>query len=247
MSAATGFIATFGRNDLRTVRRDSMLVTVMLGPFLYAAALWFLPALTDYLAHTYSFDLVPYRSAIVSAFCVLGPPLLLGAVLALQLVDERDQNTLAALRVTPVPPSTYPAYRAGMTIALTTFSVLASLAISRQVDVRTLVLGVPVALMAGLLAPVLGFTVSSLGRNKIEALAVMRVIGLAVFTVPMIPFFILDSPWQLAFGILPPYWPVRAFWSAYDGGSYWPYLAVGLLYNAATALLLLRVAARRLR
>jgi fluoroquinolone transport system permease protein len=39
-----GAITTFGRYDLRTVRRDSMLVTVLLGPFLYAAAPWFLPA-----------------------------------------------------------------------------------------------------------------------------------------------------------------------------------------------------------
>jgi fluoroquinolone transport system permease protein len=242
-----GALATFARNDLRTVRRDSMLVTVLLGPFLYAAALWFLPALTDYVARTYAFDLVPYRSAIVSAFCVLGPPLLLGAVLALQLLDERDQNTLAALRVTPLPPATYPAYRAGLTIALTTFSVLASLAISGQVNTRTLALSVPVALMAGLLAPVLGFVMSSLGRNKIEGLAVMRVIGLAVFTVPMIPFFMLDSPWELAFGVLPAYWPVRAFWSAFDGGSYWPYVVAGLLYNAALVVVFLRVVTRRLR
>jgi fluoroquinolone transport system permease protein len=242
-----GALATFARNDLRTVRRDSMLVTVLLGPFLYAAALWFLPALTGYVARTYAFDLVPYRSAIISAFCVLGPPLLLGAVLALQLLDERDQNTLAALRVTPLPPATYPAYRAGLTIALTTFSVLASLAISGQVNTRTLALSVPIALMAGLLAPVLGFVMSSLGRNKIEGLAVMRVIGLAVFTVPMIPFFMLDSPWQLAFGVLPAYWPVRAFWSAFDGGSFWPYVVAGLLYNAALVVVLLRIVTRRLR
>lgn len=242
-----GALTAFGRNDLRTVRRDSMLVTVMLGPFLYAAALWFLPALTRYVARTYAFDLAPYHSAIISAFCVLGPPLLLGAVLALQLLDERDQNTLAALRVTPLPPTTYPAYRAGVTIVLTTFSVLASLAVSGRVEARTLALSVPVAVMAGLLAPVLGFVMSSLGRNKIEGLAVMRVIGLAVFTVPMIPFFILDTPWQLAFGALPAYWPVRAFWSAYDGGSFWPYVVAGLLYNALFVAVLLRVVTRRLR
>ncbi len=242
-----GALATFGRNDLRTVRRDSMLVTVMLGPFLYAAALWFLPAVTGYLARIYAFDLVPYHSAIISAFCVLGPPLLLGAVLARQLLDERDQNTLAALRVTPLPPATYPAYRAGVTVVLTTFSVLASLAVSGRVDAGTLALSVPIALMAGLLAPVLGFVMSSLGRNKIEGLAVMRVIGLAVFTVPMIPFFLLDSPWQLTFGVLPAYWPVRAFWSAYDGGSYWPYVAAGLVYTSAVAAALLRVVTRKLR
>jgi fluoroquinolone transport system permease protein len=241
-----GALATFGRNDLRTIRRDSLLVTVMLGPFVYAAALWFLPAVTRYVGREYAFDLVPYHSLIIGAFCVLGPPLLLGAVLALQLLDERDQNTLAALRVTPVPPITYPAYRAGITIVLTASSVLASLAITGQVRGDALVLSVPIAVMAGLLAPVIGFVMSSLARNKIEALAVVRVIGLAIFTVPMIPFFILDSPWQLAFGVLPPYWPVRAFWSAFDGGVYWPYIAGGLLYNAVIALALLRVATRRL-
>jgi fluoroquinolone transport system permease protein len=138
-------------------------------------------------------------------------------------------------------------YVAGATVILTTFSVLASLTVSGQVDARTLLLSVPIALTAGLLAPVLGFVMSSLGRNKIEGLAVMRVIGLAVFTIPMIPFFILDSPWQLAFGVVPPYWPVRAFWSAFDGGTYWPYVAGGLLYNAALAGALLRVATTRLR
>jgi fluoroquinolone transport system permease protein len=63
----------------------------------------------------------------------------------------------------------------------------------------------------------------------------------------MIPFFILDSAWQLAFGVLPPYWPVRAFWSAYDGGTYWCYVGVGLLYNALLVAVLLRVVTRRLR
>jgi fluoroquinolone transport system permease protein len=241
-----GAIAAFGRNDLRTTRRDSMLVMVMLGPFLYAVALWFLPTATDYVARQWAFDLIPYHSAIISAFCVLGPPLLLGAVLALQLLDDKDQNTLSALRVTPIPPSTYPAYRATVTTALTTVSVIASLALTGQVPGSALLMSVPIALVSGFLAPVLGLVMSSMGRNKIEGLAVMRVIGLAVFTLPVIPFFFLDQPWQLAFGVLPPYWPVRAFWSAFDGGVYWPYVVVGLLYNGALVFALLRVVTRRL-
>jgi hypothetical protein len=73
----------------RAADRDSILVTIALGSFLYAATLWFLPAFTEHVATEYAFDLVPFHSAIVSAFCVLGPPLLLGAVLALQLLDDR--------------------------------------------------------------------------------------------------------------------------------------------------------------
>jgi fluoroquinolone transport system permease protein len=237
---------TFGRHDLRTLGRESLLVMVAVGPFLYAVALWFLPAATDLVRDQWSIDIGPYRSAIISAFCILGPPLLLGAVLALQLLDERDQHTLTALRVTPIPTLTYPTYRAVTITAATTISVLASLALTGQVPLATLALSIPVALIAGLLAPVLGLLMAAAGRTKIEGLAMMRVIGLAVFTLPIIPFFLQHTPWQLAFGVLPAYWPVRAFWSAYDGGTYWPYVLGGLAYNLALVILLLRVVSRRL-
>lgn len=246
MHTATSAVAAFGRNDLRLVRRDSMLAMVMLGPFLYALGLWFLPAATAYAAASWAFELTPYHSLAISVFCVLGPPVLLGAVLALQLLDDRDQNTLIALRVTPVPPATYPAYRAAVTAVLTMLSVIASLALTGQVPGRVLLMSVPIAVVAGLLAPVLGFVMSALGRNKIEGLAVMRVVGIAVFTLPAIPFFLAESPWQLAFWVLPPYWPIRAFWSAFDGGAYWPYVLGGLLYNGALAFALLLAVTRRL-
>jgi fluoroquinolone transport system permease protein len=238
-------VLALGRNDLRMIRRDSMLVGVLLGPFLYAAFMRLLPMLTDYAAANWSFDLLPYHSAIISAFCVLGPPLLLGAVMALQLLEERDQRTLTALRVTPLPPAAYPAYRVTVTVVCTIVMVVASLALTRLVPAGALVKSVPVAIIAGLLAPALGLLMASIGKNKIEGLAVMRVIGLAVFTLPMIPFFFLDSPWQLAFGALPPYWPVRAFWAAMDGGTYWPYVVGGLAYNAVLTALLLRRMSRR--
>lgn len=244
-SALGRAFAAFGRNDLRTIRRDSLLVTVVLGPFVYACSLWLLPMATGFVRTRWAFDLTPYHPAIISAFCILGPPLLLGAVLALQLLDERDQNTLAALRVTPVPPSAYPAYRAVTTVALTTISVLASLALTTQVPLETLALSVPVALSAGLLAPVLGLLMSAIARTKIEGLAVMRVVGLAVFTLPIVPFFFRESAWQYAFGVLPAYWPVRTFWSAYDGsGGYWAGVLIGLLYNGGLVLVMLRVVAR---
>lgn len=52
-------LAAFGRNDLKSVRRDSILVGVVLGPFGYAMAMWFLPAVTRTLQRQYGFDLSP--------------------------------------------------------------------------------------------------------------------------------------------------------------------------------------------
>ncbi|MFI6903830.1 ABC transporter permease [Nonomuraea sp. NPDC050394] len=239
-------IAAFCRNDVRTVRRDSLLVGVLLGPFLYAAFLWFLPAATAFADRQWAFDLNPYRSLIVGAFCVMGPPLLLSAVMALQLLDERDQRTLSALRVTPIPPGLYPLYRAAITGTVTALMIVASLAVSGTLTAQQLGRSIPVAIVAGLLAPVIGFLMASLARNKVEGLAVMRVLGLTVFTIPFIPFFFLHQPWHLAFGILPPYWPLRAFWALMDGGAYWPYLPAGLIYNTLLCLLLLKTLTRRM-
>jgi fluoroquinolone transport system permease protein len=233
-------MAAFGRNDLRLVGRDSLLIAVLLGPFMYAAIIWFLPRITDFVAGRWDFNLVPYHSVIISGFCVLGPPMLVGAVTAMQMLDDRDQHTLSALRVTPAPPNAYPAYRMVVAFVLCTVTVAASLAVTLALPLQVWVRSLPVAVMAGLLAPVIGLPMSTLGRNKIEGLAVMRVVGIIVFTVPLLPFFFLDSPWQLAFGILPPYWPVRAFWSAMDGGTFWPYVLGGTAYLVLVDVLLLR-------
>lgn len=233
-------MVAFGRNDLRLVGRDSLAIAVLLGPFIYAAIIWFLPRFTEFAADRWNFDLVPYHSVIISGFCVLGPPMLVGAITAMRLLDDRDQQTLAALRVTPAPPNAYPAYRMAVAFALCTVTVVASLAVTVALPLEVWVRSLPVSVMAGLLAPVIGLPMSTLGRNKIEGLAVMRVVGIIVFTVPLLPFFFLDSPWQLAFGVLPPYWPVRAFWSAMDGGTFWPYVLAGTAFLVVVNALLLR-------
>lgn len=174
MATIAGAFATFGRNDLRTIRHDSLMV--MLGPFLYALALWLLPAVTNHVAQQWAFDLAPYHSAIMRVLRAR-PITAARRCAGVQLLDERDQNTLAALRVTPVPPATYPAYRAALATVLSTLTVIAALAVSGQVPAATLALSVPVAVVPGLLTPVPGLVMNSLGRTKIEGLAVMRVVG----------------------------------------------------------------------
>ncbi|MQA86307.1 MAG: ABC transporter permease [Streptosporangiales bacterium] len=238
-------IAAFGRHDLRTIRRDSLMIVVLVGPFLYAAAMWLVPALTDFAATRWDFDLVPYYSLIITPFPILGPPLLLGALLGFQLLDDKDQNTLTALRVTPVPPAVYPAYRAVSTIVLTTVTVVAALALTGLASAEVVAKSAAVGLVGGLVAVICGLLMAAFPRNKVEGIAIMRVIGLVMAVPPLLPFFFLDSPWQLAFGIIPPYWPARAFWSAMDGGAFWPYILGGLAYNSALALVLLRVLGRR--
>jgi fluoroquinolone transport system permease protein len=74
--------------------------------------------------------------------------------------------------------------------------------------------------------------------NKVEGLALMK--GLAVFMLGPLAAFFMDSSWQLLLGFLPTYWPAKAFWVAGEGGNFWYYLLVGLIYNPLLLIVLLR-------
>jgi fluoroquinolone transport system permease protein len=238
-------LAAFGRNDLRNVRRDSILTVVVAGPFIYAAVVFMVPRLTAYAMTTYGFDLQPYYPVITGAFQVLGPLMLIGAMCGFLLLEDKDQHTLAALRVTPVPPVTYPLYRAGITVVLTVTSIEATLALSPIFPARLLVAAIPVAAVAGLVAVLIGLLMAAVANNKVEGLAIIRAIGILVFVIPLIPFVLdLDPRAELLFGVLPSYWPAKALWQVMDGGTAWPYLLAGAVYSVALALPLLRRFAR---
>jgi fluoroquinolone transport system permease protein len=236
-------VAGFGRNDLRSVRRDTIMIGVGLGPFIYAMAMWFLPPFTRYLERDHAFDLAPYHMLIVSAFVLVGPIAVLGALCGLMLLDDKDQHTLAALRVAPIPPLTYPLYRASMITVVTTVSVVAALALTRLLPASLIVASIPVALVCGLGAAVVGLLMPAVANNKVEGLAVMRAIGILLFGLPLIPWW-LDSPAQLLFGLAPTYWPAKAFWLAAEQENFWPYVIGGVVYNTLLGYLLLRRLAR---
>lgn len=232
-------MAAFGRNDLKSIRRDTILSGVVFGPFFYAMAMWLLPALTRMLQRQYGFDLTPYHTLIISMFVIVGPVAVLGALCGLMLLDDKDQHTLAALRVTPIPPLSYPLYRTAMIIGVTTVSIVAALALTRQVPARLVLQAIPIGLVCGCGAAVVGLLMAAIAGNKVEGLAVIRAIGVLLFGLPIIPWWI-DSPAQILFGLLPTYWPAKAFWLAAAGSPYWPYIIGGLAYNSLLAYLLLR-------
>lgn len=238
-------LAAFGRNDLRNVGRDSILVTVVAGPFAYAAAVWLVPALTEHVATAYGFDLERYYPAITSGFQIVGPLMLLGAMCGLLLLEDKDQHTLTALRVTPVPIHVYVLYRAAVTVVLTATSVVATLALSPIYPTGLLVAAVPIGVLAGLGAVLVGLLMAAAANNKVEGLAIIRAIGVLVFVIPHIPFFVdLALHIELLFGIVPSYWPAKATWQAMNGGIMWPYLLAGSAYTLALAVPLLRRLAR---
>jgi len=228
-------LAAFGRNDIRGTYRDPLLVMVVVAPAIWTTGVAVLtPRVTALLARRNGFDLVPYYPLIMTAFLLLTSIVIVGALAAFLVLDEADAGTLTALRVTPVPLSTFFAYRAATVLVVTTVYVIATMSFSGLLRPGLVPALIPIGLLAGLSAVVTLLLVIAMASNKIQGLAVVRALGMLIAGLPCLPWFI-HSGWNLAFGALPPYWAAKAFWVANDNGAWWPYFLAGGVYNAAIA------------
>ncbi|WP_373693012.1 ABC transporter permease [[Mycobacterium] holstebronense] len=233
-------VAAFVRNDLRGTYRDPLLVMIVLAPVIWTIGVAVLtPRVTTMLAERYAFDLVPYYPLVLTAFLLLTSIIITGGLGAFLVLDEVDAGTLTALRVTPVRLSVFFGYRVATVMVVTTAYVIATLSFSGILQPGLVPSLIPIGLVAGLSAVVTLLLILAMASNKIQGLAALRGLGMLIAGLPCLPWFI-DSDWNLAFGVLPPYWAVKAFWVAGNHGMWWPYLLGGVVYNLAVAIPLYR-------
>ncbi|MGF1473365.1 MAG: ABC transporter permease [Rubrobacteraceae bacterium] len=231
-------LRAFGVNDLKSIFRDSLLIYMLIiPPIMVLAVRLILPWLTGRLAESFGFDLVPYYPMLLSFFFVLQLPLVFGLLVGLLILDERDDDTLTALRVTPISITGYALYRGGAAILLSTLYVILALPLTGLMPLTVLPALIPIALVSGIMAPLFGLVLATFASNKVEGLALMKALG--IFLLGPLAAYFIGSNWQLLLGILPTYWPAKAFWVASDGGNYIPYFLVGAAYNLFLLALLL--------
>lgn len=232
-------LRAFGRNDLKSIKRDSLLIYMLIiPPLMVLLVRLILPWLTNRVAQSFAFDLVPYYPMLLSFFFVLQLPLLFGLLVGLLILDERDDDTLTALRVTPISMTGYAIYRGGAATLLSTLYIVIALPSTDLMPLTLLPALIPIAILSGVLAPLFGLILATFAANKVEGLALMKALG--IFLLGPLAAYFIDSNWQLLMGILPTYWPAKAFWVASEGGNFWPYVVVGTIYSLLLVALLLR-------
>ena len=233
-------LLALARNDLRGLRRESLLAGIVLAPLGWIAMVRFgVPPAAALVADRYGVDLAPYHPVILTGFLLLTSPIVVGGLGAFLVLDERDAGTVAVLRVTPTRMTTYLGYRAATVVALTAVYVVATMSASGLLPLDQVPGLVPVGLLAGLSGVVIGLTLLAFARNKVEGLAVMRAVGIVVAGLPLVPYF-LDAHWQYLFWLVPTYWPARAYWALAEGAASWPFLLAGALYHGPLVWVLYR-------
>lgn len=206
-----------------------MLRWMLFAPLFLALIFRFvLPWAVQLAAVNFGVDVRPYLP-LFYAYIALLIPVLYGAVVGFLLLDERDDRTLLALQVTPLPLAGYAAYRIGVPMALSllltppTFWVVGVPGLSLLEMVVTAVAAAP-------LAPIYMLLLAAFAANKVQGFALMK--GLGIFLIVPLAVWFVPMPWQLALGLLPTYWPVKVFWLLWAGQSIWGFMIVGLLYQS---------------
>ena len=172
-----GALFTLGRSDILNFRRDTMLQFLLIYPLILGGLLrWLVPWVQSGLMESIGFDLGEYLLLLVSFFGLLIIPQIVGLLVGTLLLDEKDQDTLTALMVTPMPIRTYALYRA-LTPAL--ISVLGILVVVPFINILVLPFDklLPLAISAAPLGPMMALLLAALAKNKVEGLAVMKGTG----------------------------------------------------------------------
>ncbi len=219
---------TFIISEWKNWVRDRMTRFMLIYPIIFGL---FGRYLLPEIAYMGDFFLEAYAD-IVLAILAMFIPQIFGALLGFSLLDERDDNVMPTIRVSPLNLHQYFSFKIVMTLIL---SFLAAVFVIWFVDIgglswRNILL---VSFLASLGTPINAFLINALSRNKIEGFAVMKGIGtLIVF--PIIALFFTDAK-EFFFAFVPAFWPVKAISSLIRGAEALPlnfssYFALGLVY-----------------
>jgi fluoroquinolone transport system permease protein len=223
--------------DLRNISRDPMLMMVFIAPILMAIVMKIgLPLAAAAAWDRLAFDLTVHYPFILS-LVILFVPMLVGTMVGFIILEDLDENLLAYFAVTPVSKAGYLFYRIITPVLLSFFLTLVMVWIIGLVPVNYLIL-IPVLLIASLEAPLFALFLGVFAANRIEGLALSKAFGILLLA--PLAGYLIASPWQLAAGILPPYWVSKSFLAGMEGGSLFGIFTVtGLLIHVAYIYLLL--------
>jgi fluoroquinolone transport system permease protein len=231
----TQLIGKLGRNDARLIGRDSFLIFMFLFAGIIATVLRVgLPWMNNFLAdngvmpgETIPISLADVYPMLQAYLALYTGALLVGTVFGFVLLDEKENNTLKAMLVTPVPLNRYVIYRVGGP-AILAFAIVLSMALVINQALLPLWQMILIAAGGGLTAPIVSLFFANVAENKVQGFAYSKFAGISGWFF-MVGWFI-PEPWQWLFGLFPPFWVGKAYWMALEGnGFWWLVLIVGIL------------------
>lgn len=223
-------LAALAAVDLRSVWRDPFTRLLLAAPLLLVVVVRFAePVVARWMEAEVGARTADHHAVAAAFLLLMLFPFLIGSLMGLLVLDQRDEGVLTALRVTPVSLRGYTAYRCTVAAVLTCGALVVALPASGLLTVA-LPAALPAIVLSALLAPLPTLLLAGFAANKVEGMAVLKAIGLPLFS-PLLAG-ITDAPWRWVLALVPTFWPAEALWRADGGTAVWPVVLAGGVYLA---------------
>jgi len=224
--------------DCRKLLKEPFFWFILVTPVLMG---WGCRYLLPYLDSRFpGIELSGYYPLIV-ALLILTAPIYYGFVLALMVLEEKDEESLLAVAVTPISLGRFLFTRIAMFTLISLPLIFVVHELIGVVTISRLELFL-VAVSASLSAPLIVMLLAAFCKNQLEGFVMGKGMGFFVLF-PLAMFFVGDY-WHLICGVLPTYWPIIAYFTAVsaDGSQVFFTFAVaaGMVFQPLAAYWLYR-------
>lgn len=214
-------------SDLRLIWRDGFLLSflIFVMPLAALGLHWLAPYVGGLVAQWV--ELEPYYGLILANAVIAGEPVMLGFVVGLLFVEERDEGTLLALQSSPLSLRIFLGYRLVAAMMLNIVLTVIGIELANLVTVSWLEL-VASAALASLAIPIIALVYAAFIKNKVQALMLLKPVQIWG-GLPTLLYFV-PEPWNWIASVPGPvYYPMRLFWTAAEGQAEWWILVPGVV------------------
>jgi fluoroquinolone transport system permease protein len=223
------------KNDARLIRRNSILFGMFIFALYIGTVLKFgLPWLDGYLSNIglmteASGRFSEYFPLIISNLMIFTGAILVGGVFSFILLQEKDEDTLRVLYISPLSMGTYLNFRI-LLVFLVSVVVVFGLFIFVNISMPHIIAFAVSILSAGQWASINFLLLILISKSKVQGMNNGKIVSFIGYI--LVASWWVPEPWQLFFGLIPPYWMIKAYWLALEGVSHWYiYGIVGLGYQ----------------
>lgn len=220
--------SSFLSSEIKKWKRDPMMNFMALYPILFGIiGRYVLPSIAD----SSGFSIERFADLIL-VILTLMTPYIYGALIAFSILDDRDDNILTSIRVTPLSVHQFLSFRLIVSFVLSFVACIYIMWFSNVGDLSFSSM-VAISFLVSLSAPATGLFINAVSGNKIEGFAVMKGAGI-ILVFPIVALFFIDKK-ELFFSFAPGFWPAKAISSLIRGEgilllSYYWYYFIGLAY-----------------
>ncbi len=234
------------RGSTIQIYRDQMLLLLCFAPYLAGIGLKIaIPLINSILIKYLNFDLTPYYLMADALILFLGT-VMIGMMVGLLMLDERDDGICIYYSVTPLGGKAYLSSRLILPLVYSFITTLVVISFSAMGGLSYGWLPAPTFLSA-LNGIMMAMMLVSIASNKVEGLAVSKLLCFMIFGIPLAMF--ADSHLRIAGFALPSYWVMDMLIQASAGQTtgYILDFILGLACTSVWFVILYRIFIRKIR